>query len=85
MAAIQVGNMLHPGIAEAYQQKSEKALSQGQTKNISNTKAPTNSGASQSPITKIRPYKPQKLLELQRDGCLQSAAISEATTNNIKT
>lgn len=40
MAAIQVGNMLHPGITEAYLQKSSTALSQSEIQNISNTAAP---------------------------------------------
>jgi NADP-dependent aldehyde dehydrogenase len=40
MAAIQVGSMLHTGIAEAYQQKSAAALSQPDIENISKTAAP---------------------------------------------
>lgn len=40
MSAIQVGNMLHPGIAEAYQQKSILALSQSEIQNVSKTAAP---------------------------------------------
>jgi alpha-ketoglutaric semialdehyde dehydrogenase len=40
IAGIQVGSMLHAGIAEAYQQKSAAALSQPEIQNISKTTAP---------------------------------------------